>query len=115
MNKVTNWLDIQSQILDMTIEQEYTAIYDHVNGKYTRTDIEYHDHVRIQIGSNYGNKLYMDRASANKLWKAIRHASFMKPFCNGGTLLKYDGCAWDFWKQVKATADELGIEYTVAC
>lgn len=115
MSQVTNWSEIESQIIDMRIEQKYTATYNDNSPKHERTGLEYHDHVRIQIGDNYGNKLYMDKESANKLWKAIKHASFMIPFRYGSKVMKYDGCAWDFWKQVKAIANELGIEYTVAC
>lgn len=115
MNTVTNWMSIESQICDMTIEQEYTATYDDNSPKHERTGLEYHDHVRIQIGGNYGNRLYMNKESASKLWKAIRRASFMTKFRPGCAILKYSGCVWDFWKQVMATADELGIEYKVCC
>lgn len=115
MNTVTNWMSIESQICDMTIEQEYTATYDDNSPKHERTGLEYHDHVRIQIGGNYSNRLYMNKESANKLWKAIRRASFMTKFRPGCAILKYSGCVCDFWKQVMATADELGIEYKVCC
>lgn len=115
MSQVTNWMNIESQICDMTIEQEYTATYNDNSPKHERTSVEYHDKVRIQIGGNYGNRLYMNKKSANKLWNAIRRASFMTQFRPGGKLLKYNGCVWDFWKQVMATANELGIEYKVCC
>lgn len=108
MRQVTNWVLVESKMVDMIIEQEYTSTYDGSR----MVSKKHHDHVRIQIGNNWSNKLYMDKASANKLWKTIRVSSCMKQTRRG---LTFDGCVWDFWKTVIKIANELDIQHECCC